>query len=176
MKTRVASTALAATLAATSGLAQQVGQPAPDVRAPSTAGKDLGPADFKGQWLAIFFYPRAFTPGCTKQSCSMRDGYEALVKENIAVLGVSLDALEKQRQFKEKYQLPFELLSDADKKVAKAFGVLGPMEAYAQRRTFIISPEGTIAAVIEKVEVSDHAAQVLNVIKALPESLRRKQD
>ena len=170
MKRKMARTALAATLAATSVLGQQVGQPVPDVRAPSTAGKELGPADFKGQWLVIFFYPRALTPGCTKQSCSMRDGYEALAKEQVAILGVSLDSLEKQKQFKEKYQLPYELLSDADKNVSKAFGVLGPMGAYAQRRTFIISPDGTIAAVIEKVDVSDHATQVLDALRALRNS------
>lgn len=163
----VGTSVLAATSLAAPALAQKVGEPAPDFRSPSTAGGEISLADFRGKWLVLFFYPRAFTPGCTKESCSLRDGYEELAGLNAVVLGVSLDPIERQKEFKKAHALPYELLSDSKKQVATAYGSLGPMGAYAERRTFIIAPDGTLSAVIDKVDAAGHAAQVRNELRRL---------
>jgi peroxiredoxin Q/BCP len=145
--------------------AQKVGEPAPDFRAPSTADREITLADFRGRWLVLFFYPRAFTPGCTRQACSLRDGYERLADLKADVLGVSLDPIERLKEFKKTQALPYELLSDHEKRISTAYGVLGPLGAYAERRTFLIAPDGTIAAIIDRVDVDAHAAQVREALK-----------
>ena len=143
---------------------------APDFSAASTGGGTVKLSDFKGKWVVLYFYPKAFTPGCTKETCSLRDGHAELAGLDAVVLGVSLDGLEKQKEFKAKYEAPFELIADSDKKVSEAYGVLAPMRLFAERRTFIISPEGKIAHIFEKVDVANHAAEV----KAVPLKLRAK--
>ncbi len=164
---------LAAAGGATSAFAQKIGEPAPDFRAPSTAEREISLADFRGQWLVLFFYPRAFTPGCTKESCSLRDGYQDLVDLRATVLGVSLDPIERQKEFKKAHALPYELLSDSEKRTATAYGTLGPLGAYAERRTFIIAPDGILAAIIDKVDVARHAAQVRTELERLQAAAKR---
>ena len=161
--------ALAGLASAVAVSAIEAGQAAPDFEAETTGGK-IRLADLKGKWVVLYFYPKSFTPGCTKQICSMRDGFADLKGLNAVVYGVSVDDLAKQKEFKEKYQAPFELIADADKKVSTAFGTLAPMSLFAQRRTFILSPEGRLAAVIDKPDVAAHAAQV----KAELERLQKK--
>lgn len=139
--------------------AAKLGDPAPDFTAQSTGG-EVKLAGLKGKWVVLYFYPKSFTPGCTKESCSLRDGHGALTGLNAVVLGVSLDDLETQRRFKAEYKLPFELIADADKTVSKAYDVLAPMGLFAVRRTFVIDPEGKIARIFESVSVGTHADDV----------------
>ena len=145
----------------------KAGDPAPAFSAPATNGRTLQLSDFKGKWLVLYFFPKAFTPGCTAQACGLRDGMATLTAANAVVLGVSLDELDIAKKFKAEHNLPFELLSDAKKDIAKAYGVLGIMELFAIRRTFIIAPDGTIAEIINKVDTNDHAAQVKRALDRL---------
>ncbi len=145
----------------------QVGDPVPDVSAPSTSGKDVRLADLKGSWVVLYFYPKAFTPGCTAESCSLRDGYSEIQKLGATILGVSLDNLPTQVDFKAKYNMPFDLLSDSTKAVAKAFDALGIAGMMAQRKTFIINPEGKIAHIFDKVNTGAHDEEVAAVLKDL---------
>ncbi len=158
--------AVAGLAAAVMAQAVEVGQPAPEFEAEGTGGK-VKLSDLKGKWVVLYFYPKSFTPGCTKQICSMRDGFADLEGLKAVVYGVSVDDLAKQKEFKEKHQAPFDLIADADKKLSAAFGTLAPMGLFASRRTFIISPEGKIAAVIDKPDVAAHAAQVKGEIERL---------
>lgn len=146
-------------LAGGAAAAAQVGQPAPDFKAQGTGG-EVTLAGLKGKWVVLYFYPKSFTPGCTKESCSLRDGHEQLAGLNAVVLGASIDDLETQRKFKAEHKLPFELLADADKSLARAFDVLAPMGLFAVRRTFILDPAGKVAHVFESVNVGTHAEDV----------------
>ncbi|MFN3265101.1 MAG: peroxiredoxin, partial [Aquificaceae bacterium] len=103
-------------------------------------GKTVNLSDYRGKWVVLYFFPKAFTPGCTAESCSLRDGFDGLRSLDAVVIGVSTDDLETQRKFKEKYALPFELIADSDKRVVKAYDVSG-MFGFAKRRTFIIDPK-----------------------------------
>jgi len=147
--------------------ALQVGDPAPDISAPSTSGKDVKFSDLKGSWVVLYFYPKAFTPGCTAESCSLRDGYADIQKLGATILGVSLDNMPTQIDFKAKYHLPFDLLSDSKKEVAKAFDSLGLVGMMAQRKTFVINPEGKIAYIFDKVNTGAHDKEVAGVLKDL---------
>jgi peroxiredoxin Q/BCP len=157
MKTMFMLAALAA-LAATAR-ALEVGDAAPPFSAPSTAG-EISLDAFKGKWLVLYFYPKSFTPGCTKEACSLRDGIADLGALKASVVGVSADDLETQRKFKEAHRLPFDLIADTDKAVSRAHGALGIGSLYVQRRTFLVSPDGRIAHVFDAVNVTTHAADV----------------
>ena len=165
MKKAIAMTVCAVALAVT-GRAAEAGKPAPDFTAQSTKG-EVKLADYKGKWLALYFYPKSFTPGCTKESCSLRDGFEDLKKAGVEILGVSLDDVEKQKKFKAEYKLPFELIADTDKKVAKAYDALMVGGLMAKRLTFLIDPEGNLAKIVDGVDTADHDGQVLKEIEAL---------
>lgn len=143
----------------------EIGQPAPSFDCLSTTGKNLTLNDFKGKWLVLYFYPKAFTPGCTAESCSLRDNHGEIKKLGAEILGVSLDGLETQIEFKKKYQLPFELLADAEKKVGTAYGVLGFLSLYAKRKTFIIDPDGKLAHIFDSVTSASHDEEVLKILK-----------
>lgn len=145
----------------------QVGDPAPDVSAPSTSGETLKLSSLTGSWVVVYFYPKAFTPGCTAESCALRDGYAAIEKLGAVILGVSLDSLETQKRFKAEHNMPFELLSDSQKDVAKAFDSLGLGGLVASRKTFIINPAGKIAYIFDKVSTATHNQEVLEVLKKL---------
>jgi peroxiredoxin Q/BCP len=145
----------------------QVGDPAPEFEAPATSGKTVKLSDFKGSWVVLYFYPKAFTPGCTAESCSLRDSYTDIQKMNAVILGVSLDDIETQKKFKDKHNFQFELISDTDKKISKAFDVLGLMGMYAQRKTFIIDPDGKIAYIFDKVNARKHDVEVKEVLDKL---------
>lgn len=165
MKRAVFAIIAASLVAIQSAWALKPGDPAPDFRAMSTTGEPLSLSDFAGRWLVLYFYPKAFTPGCTTQSCSLRDGYSAIIEQGAVILGASTDTLETQRRFKKEHRLPFELLADSDAAVARAYGVSALMGSFARRVTFIISPEGKIARVIEDVRTGSHDAQVLEALK-----------
>ncbi len=120
----------------------KVGDPAPAVTATTEAGVKLAFADvYKQQpYTLVYFYPKADTPGCTKQGCSLRDGYEALTKKGVAVIGVSHDDVAAQKAFKDKYHLPFTLIADMDSAVINAFGVPAamPLTSMAHRSAYLI--------------------------------------
>lgn len=143
------------------------GDAAPDFRVMSTTGEPIGLSDFAGSWLVLYFYPKSFTPGCTAQGCSLRDGFTPITEAGAKILGSSVDKLETQRRFKAENRLPFELLADEDAVVARAYGVSTLMGKMARRVTFIISPDSRIARVIENARTGEHDAQVLEALKEL---------
>jgi len=120
----------------------KVGDPAPAVSGVTDTGAKIAFADIYKQqpYTLVYFYPKADTPGCTKQGCSLRDGYEALTKKGVAVIGVSHDDVAAQKAFKEKYKLPFTLIADMDSAVINAFGVPAamPMTSMAHRSAYLI--------------------------------------
>ena len=141
-------------------------------KAPNFSGKDQEGnthtlADYKGQKLVVFFYPKADTPGCTAEACDLRDNFERFEANNFALLGVSADSAKAQSKFKNKYAFPFPLLADEDKSVIEAFGVWGPKKFMGReydgihRTTFIINEDGIIDEVISDVKTKAHASQIL---------------
>ena len=125
--------------------------------------------DYRGQWLVLFFYPKADTPGCTTEACEFRDNIFAFEDAGATVVGVSLDDVQSQEAFAAKYSLPFALLSDAKMEVAKAYGVLTKFRdmQVAARQTFLIDPAGKIAKHYEKVDPASHSKQVLADLEEL---------
>jgi thioredoxin-dependent peroxiredoxin len=152
------------------GAAPAVGKAAPAFRLRDQAGKWHSLADYKGKWVAMYFYPKDDTPGCTTQACGFRDNIFAFNKEGAVILGISVDAVASHKEFAEKHSLPFALLADADKAVTRSYGVLktymGVMEM-ARRDTFIIDPQGRIAKHYQSVDPEGHSQVVLADIKAL---------
>jgi thioredoxin-dependent peroxiredoxin len=142
------------------------GDQAPDFKLSDADGKEHALNDYRGSIVALYFYPKNDTPGCTKQGCSLRDGFSDLKEKNVVVLGISYDDIASHKKFREKYNLPFTLLSDADKTVAKAYGVAGLV--FAKRVTYIIDHDGKILHIIEKVDTSDHAQQILDLLNEAP--------
>jgi peroxiredoxin Q/BCP len=168
-RTALAALALFATACMASAATPSVGEPAPAFKLQDQDGKWHSLADYKGKWVAIYFYPKDDTPGCTTQACSFRDNIFAFNKEGAVILGISVDDVESHKKFAEKHALPFTLLADADKAVAKQYGVLknyGVAE-FARRDTFIIDPQGRIAKHYESVKPEGHSQVVLEDIKAL---------
>ncbi|GAA0874235.1 thioredoxin-dependent thiol peroxidase [Wandonia haliotis] len=148
----------------------KVGDKAPDFSVTDQNGKVHTLVDYSGKILAIYFYPKDMTPGCTAQACDLRDHETVLMKKNIQVIGVSADDEKRHAKFAEKYELPFPLLADTDLTMIKAYGVWGPKKFMGKeyegihRTTFIIDEKGIIKAIIEKVKTKEHAAQILDVL------------
>lgn len=145
-----------------------VGDEAPNFALKDSMGVTRTLSEFKGKTLVLYFYPKADTPGCTIQACSLRDSYDDFIKNNIVVLGISYDTPENQQIFKEKYNLPFILLSDIQKKVSKKYGAyLGSLnELFPNRITFIIDPQGKIKQILYKVDIQTHTADVLKAAQS----------
>jgi len=146
-----------------------VGQDAPAFRLQDQDGKWHSLADYAGQWVAVYFYPKADTPGCTTEACEFRDNIFAFEELGATVIGISIDAIKDQKAFAEKYSLPFPLLADIDGKTAEAYGVLknlGIMKI-ASRQSFLIGPDGKIAKHYPKVDPKTHSKEVLADLKAL---------
>ncbi len=145
----------------------QEGDPAPAFSAPVNGGGRVALADYAGKNVVLFFYPRDNTPGCTKEACAFRDNHAALKRKGAVVLGVSTDPVKAHDKFAAKFQLPFPLLADEDKKIVKAYGVWGPkifmgMKFTGTHRvTFLIGPDGRIRKVWPKVKPGEHASEVL---------------
>ena len=156
-------------IAAAAGV-PQVGALAPAFKLQDQTGKWHSLSDYKGHWVALYFYPKDDTPGCTTQACSFRDNVFAFKKENAVILGISVDDVASHKAFAEKHGLPFTLLADPDKAVTRDYGVLktymGVMEM-ARRDTFLIDPDGKVAKHYESVEPEGHSQVVLDDIKAL---------
>jgi len=151
----------------------QPGQPAPPFSAPTDAGETVSLADFRGRWLLLYFYPKDDTPGCTKQACSLRDGFAELQAAGVAVLGVSPDDEASHARFRDKHALPFPLAADPDRAVMGAYGTWGPKNRYGRlfdgvhRTSFLIDPEGTVRHVFKRPKTDDHAREVLAKLDAL---------
>ena len=148
----------------------KIGDPAPGFSLPDETGKLRQLSEFKGKKIALYFYPKDNTPGCTSQACSFRDGYQQLQDAGIVVLGVSYDSPESHRQFKEKHHLPFTLLSDQDKQVAKAYGAYGGLLWFLtpRRYTYLIDEQGILVYIFKEVDVNRQAEEVLEIFKNLP--------
>ncbi|MEX0982985.1 MAG: thioredoxin-dependent thiol peroxidase [Bacteroidales bacterium] len=144
----------------------KIGDPAPDFSAPDQNGNMVSLEQFKGKKLVLYFYPKDNTPGCTAEACDLRDNYESFLSDRYEILGVSPDSANSHQKFIEKYDLPFRLLSDVDKKIMEAYGAWGEKKKYGKtymgvlRKTFIISEEGSIENIIEKVDTKNHSKQI----------------
>ncbi len=149
----------------------QPGDPAPDFESLTDAGETFRLSDLKGKTVVLYFYPKADTPGCTKESCSFRDNMSRFRRRGVVIVGVSPDKVAKQARFKEKYGLPFTLLADEDHKIAEAYGVWKLKKNYGreymgiERTTFIIGKDGKIARVFPKVKVDGHVDEVLAALE-----------
>jgi thioredoxin-dependent peroxiredoxin len=143
------------------------GDKAPDFTASSSGGGKVSLAELKGRPVVIYFYPRDNTPGCTVEACSFRDEHARLKKKGAVVLGVSPDPLKAHDKFVEKFNLPFSLVVDEDRKIAQAYGVWGEKTFMGRkfrgvhRVTFLIGPDGNIRKIWPKVKPEGHAAEVL---------------
>jgi len=133
-------------------------------------GNQVSLSDFLGKTVILYFYPKDATPGCTAEACDFRDNYQLLQAKGLIVLGVSTDDEKSHTKFIGKFQLPFTLLADTDKKLVEAYGVWVEKSMYGKvymgtvRKTFIINAEGKIAHIIEKVETSRSSQQVLDLL------------
>lgn len=145
------------------------GQPAPDFELSDQDGQVHSIEDYRGKWVALYFYPKDDTPGCTTEACEFRDNIFAFRSANCEVLGVSLDDEESHQAFSEKHGLPFPLLADSSGIAADAYGVKAKRfgMTLAKRQTFLIDPEGNIAKHYEKVDPDTHAAEILNDLSNL---------
>jgi thioredoxin-dependent peroxiredoxin len=146
------------------------GDPAPPISLDTDAGEHFDLSSLKGQNVVLYFYPKADTPGCTKEACEFRDTSPKLTKANTVIVGVSPDTTNAQAKFKQKFDLPFTLLADIDHKAAEDYGVWAEKSMYGKkymgvdRTTFVIGPDGVIKKVFPKVKVEGHAEEVLAAI------------
>ena len=142
---------------------------APGFSLPDQDGQVHRLADYRGQWVVLYFYPKDDTPGCTTEACSFRDNINRLIARDAAVLGVSVDSVESHAAFAEKHELPFPLLADPEGKVADSYGALRNLLVFklAKRQTFIIDPEGKLARIYRDVDPDVHVEQVLRELGRL---------
>ena len=156
---------------------------APNFVLPDQNGKKHSLTDFRGRWVLLYFYPKDDTPGCTKEACSIRDLFPDFRKLDAEVLGISIDSVARHKKFVEKYQLPFTLLADTEKKVVKKYGVwakkkfppslklrragMGREYMSTLRSSFLIDPKGKVAMIYEKVTPESHAQEVLRDLAVL---------
>ena len=147
------------------------GDKAPDFKAKDQNGNSISLSDFKGKKTVLYFYPKDNTPGCTAEACNLRDNYKKLQDEGFAIIGVSADSEKSHQKFTSKYELPFPLIPDTDKKIINAYGVWGPKKFMGReyeginRKTFVINEEGRIEKLFEKVKTKDHTNQILESYK-----------
>ena len=146
------------------------GDKAPDFSAPTNGGGKIALSDFRGKHVILYFYPRDDTPGCTKEACAFRDEFAAFKKKGAVVLGVSVDPVKAHDKFAAKFELPFTLVSDEDKKIVQAYGVWGEKRFMGRkymgthRVTFWIGPDGRIQRIWPQVKPEEHAQEVLSAL------------
>ena len=145
-----------------------VGDKAPAFSGTSQDGDKIKLSDYRGRKLALYFYPKDDTPGCTKQACNLRDGYQDLLNVGVAVVGVSIDDRASHEKFAEKYELPFPLIADPDKKILNTYSVYGERSLYGRkfmgtnRTTFLIDEKGKIVHVFRRPKVKEHSKEILD--------------
>ncbi|MCP5175784.1 MAG: peroxiredoxin [Moraxellaceae bacterium] len=151
-----------------------VGTAAPQVALADQTGKVRQLNEFKGKWLVLYFYPKNHTSGCTEEAKRFAENFAQFQKQNIAIVGVSLDSVESHKKFAQDLKLPFTLLSDSNKSLSKAMGVLQGFGAFsfASRETFLIDPQGTIVYHYDDVNPQHHATQILEDVKSLANKSR----
>lgn len=143
------------------------GDKAPAINSIDQNGEQITLEQFKGKKIVLYFYPKDMTPGCTMQSCDLRDNHKALLDKGYVVLGCSADTPEKHQKFIAKHELPFSLISDESKEVLNAYGVWGPKKFMGRsyegisRTTFVIDENGIIEDIITKVKTKQHTSQIL---------------
>lgn len=153
--------------------APEKGDLAPKFKGQTQTGETISLTDFRGKYVALYFYPEDDTLLCTNQACSLRDGYKTLQDANVSVVGVSPDDVASHGEFATKYNLPFPLIADPEKKIMKRYGTWGPKNMYGRlvsgtkRFTFLIDPDGVIVHVFKRPKTGDHAREIL---KRLPEA------
>ena len=155
--------------AAAFGASPEAGETAPTFRLQDQNNTWHDLESYRGSWVVLFFYPKADTPGCTTEACEFRDNIFAFEEVGATVMGISLDDVKSQKDFADKYSLPFPLLSDAKQVVADAYGVLGsfgPIKV-AKRHTFLIAPDGSVAKHYAKVDPKTHSKEVLADLQGL---------
>ncbi len=146
---------------------------APDFTLPDQNGKEHSLSDYKGTWVLLYFYPKDDTPGCTKEACALRDDFHEFKGRKVVVLGVSVDPIKSHAKFAEKYDIPFPILSDEDKKVVHLYGVwskkkfMGREYMGTLRMSFLIDSKGIVRKIYEKVKPIDHAEEVLEDLKTM---------
>jgi len=144
----------------------KVGDTAPNFYGLTSDGSKL--TDFRGRKnVVLYFYPKDDTPGCTKEACSFRDNLKAIREMGSEIVGISVDDVASHKKFAEKYHLPFPLVSDPDKKIATAYGVLRDPPTMTNRVTFIIDKNGKITNIFPKVDVTQHTEEVVAALKKL---------
>jgi peroxiredoxin Q/BCP len=145
----------------------QDGQAAPAFKLQDQKGEWHTLAQYHGQWVVLYFYPKDDTPGCTKEACSFRDSFAKFKKRGIEVFGVSLDSEKSHQKFVKKYDLPFRLLADTERKLSDAYGTYGEKKFMGRtymgnhRMTFLIDEKGKIKKIFGKVKPEEHAEEVL---------------
>jgi len=154
-------------------MALTLGIQAPDFSLPDQNGVVHQFDAYRGQWVILYFYPKDDTPGCTVEACSFRDNFSALQKAGVVVLGVSVDSIKKHEKFVTKYNLPFTLLSDEEKKVVQLYEVWGKKKFMGReymgtnRISFLIDPTGKIVKIYDPVKTLGHAKEVLEDVQTL---------
>jgi peroxiredoxin Q/BCP len=143
------------------------GKKAPAISGKTFSGDSLKLSDFKGEKVAVYFYPKDDTPGCVKQACNLRDNWSLLKKKGVRVIGVSPDDNASHEKFTDKYSLPFPLLPDPGRKIIEKYGVWGEKNMYGHKKdglfrtTFLIGEDGKIVDVIKRPKVKEHAEEIL---------------
>lgn len=146
------------------------GEPAPDFELESDGGERVRLSELRGKPVVVYFYPKDDTPGCTTQACAIRDVYADFRAAGAVVLGVSPDAAESHRRFREKYSLPFTLLADPEHEVAERYGVWveknrdGKRSMGIERSTVVVAADGTVKRFLRRVKPEEHAQQVLDAL------------
>ncbi len=144
-----------------------IGETAPDFTSTDQNGETIRLADYRGRRVALYFYPKDDTPGCTAQACSLRDSYSDLQAAGYEVLGVSIDSEASHQKFAKKHDLPFRLVADTDRQIVDAYGVWQEKSNYGRtymgtvRTTFVIDEQGIITDIIGKIDTKNHAKQLL---------------
>lgn len=147
------------------------GEKAPEISGVDQHGKEVSLSDFEGKKVILYFYPKDDTPGCTKEACKFRDNYKELQDKGFEILGVSADTEKKHAKFADKYDLPFRLLADTDKKVIQDYGAWGLKKFMGKeyegilRSTFVIDEDRNVVKVFDKVKTKDHTNQILEALE-----------
>lgn len=145
----------------------EVGAVAPDFQAKIDGDNDLSLSNYKGKWVVLYFYPKDNTSGCTKEACAFKDNMEVLTGHGTDVLGVSPDSVKSHNNFKEKYELNFNLIADTEKEISELYGAFGEKKMYGKtymgviRSTFLIDPDGIIRYIWKNVKVNGHVEKVI---------------
>jgi len=147
------------------------GQPAPQFEGKDQDGNIIRLSDYHGKKVILYFYPKDNTPGCTAEACSLRDGNQQLIAEGYIILGVSPDTEKSHKGFATKFNLPFPLIADPEKKILNLYGAWGEKTMYGKpvtgvlRTTFIIDGMGIIKKIIRKVDTKEHASQIIKSVE-----------